>query len=221
MRTHRLRSYMLSGMPSGLTLGSLAATLLAAGCGSGSDASTITLLGLLPPRATAQVILAPTYSGIMPITLIERFPSGGMAKLKIPEPLPQGITGELRAGVGIFDSQRCLLSYGSTPGYVGTPFTIPLVALPAPDCRSRVVLLSQVAPAAPRGSDALTLYGYGFQLGARAFINGQPAARTTFVTPSELSIQAATTLPTGRLTVRVMNPDNNEDSRDDLVTVSN
>lgn len=217
MRTHRLRSAQLSG----LALGLLAATLPASGCGSGSSASTITLIGLLPPRATAQAILAPTFAGVMPITLIERFPNGGMAKLMIPEPLPQGITGELRAGVGIFDSQRCLLSYGSTPGYVGTPFTIPLKVLPAPDCRSRVVLLSQVAPAAPRGSDTLTLYGYGFQLGARAFINGQPAAQTTFVTPSELSVQAATTLPTGRLTLRVVNPDNNEDSRDDLATVTN
>jgi hypothetical protein len=211
MLTHRLRTFLLSG--------SSAALLSAAGCGSGTSTPTLQLLGLLPPRSTVQAILSPTYTGVTPVSIIQMFPSGGMARIALPEPLPQGISGELRAGVGVFDSQRCLLSYGSATSYAGSSLVIELRPLPAPDCRSRVVLLSQVSPPAPRGTEPLTLYGYGFQLGVRVFINGQATARTTFVTPSELSVQPVSALPSGRLSLRVVNPDNNEDTRDDLATV--
>lgn len=232
MRTHRLRDGILFGVFTALLI------VAGRGCGGSSGPRSIQLSGLVPPRATVQAIVTPSYSGVMPVTITQMSPAGGVVTLPLPDPLPQGFTGELRVGVGVFDSRRCLLSYGSGGGfharrllprpplslvreaYAAELFTVEMRTLPSADCRGRTVIVAEVSPTMPRPQQALTLYGYGFRAESKVFLNGQPAGLTTFYSASEITVQPAAALTAGRLSVRVVNPDNTEDTREDLATVT-
>lgn len=87
-----------------------------------------------------------------------------------------------------------------------------------PDCRSQPLLVSEATPAQVPSPGTVTLAGFNLQPGAAVTINGV-AAQVTWQSPTSVQVQLPGGLSLGSASLKIVNPDGTQDSRDDLLMI--
>lgn len=87
-----------------------------------------------------------------------------------------------------------------------------------PDCRSQPLLVSEATPAQAPSGGTVTLAGFNLQQGATVTVNGV-AAQVTWQSPTSVQVQLPSGLSLGSASLKIVNPDGTQDSRDDLLMI--
>lgn len=90
-----------------------------------------------------------------------------------------------------------------------------------PDCRNQPLLVSEIMPPQAAPGSTVTVAGFNLQQNATVTINGVAAPLVTWISPVSVEVQLPGGLSLGSASLKLTNPDGTQDTRDDLLSISN
>lgn len=178
------------------------------------DSYVLVQFDALPDAARSLKILvqrgAQPSVPLSPIAL----PNGGNTGLSLRLDLPGGTQDEVDIQVGAFnkaDAGGCLLAFGGTRAEPRSSATVRFSPVPGSStpCAESDIYIASAAPNLLATADLATteikLTGWGFLPGSQITIDGQPVARMTFVSATEVRVIAGPALRTGPQSLSAQN----------------